>query len=603
MSGEWIPLTSPQPTTLPQLLQANGLASDNATLTNIWSAAENMGNHRAQVRPPHNVLAGETWYVPPPPMPMDAVLSTYTCTGSERSTDEIVQAIRALHGEAAEEQLTVARDAFTTDYLLGLAYNQRYRIRRLASPPVAIAAGETLRYYTRRRRTRTHDVAPSTGVQRSTNSIPADDGPFIVRIELERPDQKMKILNMIPEAETVNPRDPNAALAAEWRPASGRVRFKVTITARTGSVTPTGATIRVRHPGGVYFTEERTDSDWTRTGERIWEWDGFTTPPPASGASDLGEADTRILRGRLTVEIVVMSASAGYSIGWLELANRPHKAGFVDVKARLGAGDIEAFAYVSFQHASRDGGVWAATVIGSLLAGALAVGAVAIARRVDADDGTPLTPDQERDYGIAMGVAGGATAAAFLGIVGAILAASTLSEADFNTFRGQIMNGIGSHFSRSVTIGGRSFTFRASAQTTGGNDRVRYALTTAAIRDRACNLTPVPLVGMIFIPYLPTNALWNTEVAAHEFGHSIMLQTGGTGWSMTHKGSSGGVGGLDVVRGPRGFARNSGDYDDLMIYYDEQQAGAPGWNPGNVRAAVVEVLGWIESTQIEFRAM
>ncbi|MBI4955353.1 MAG: hypothetical protein HY908_25245 [Myxococcales bacterium] len=590
--SEWIPLLATQPTTLPALLGASGLPSDDRTLANIWSANENRANHRGALRAPYEVRADETWYVPPPPATGDGVLATYTCTGSERSTDEIAAAIRASHGEGAAVELTVAPAAFTSDYLLGLAHNQPFRCRRQATPPIPIAANETVRYPTRRRRTRTLDVAPSTQLRRSQNPVLTGDGPFIVRVELARTGQVLKILDMVPEPRAVNPRDPTLPVEAHWRPADGKVEFKITITPRAGDVAPTRVTIRVRHPDGrVYYNEERTD--WTRTGEHVWAWDGFTTPRPAAGAPDTGDADTRVLRGRLTVEVVVMAAS-GWSLGFLELANRSHKAGFIDVR-KQGSSTIDAYAYLAFHHGNEDGGVWAATALGAVLAGGLGVAGAAIARAVADGDGTPLTPDEERDYGIAMGVAGAATAALFLGIMGGILAATRLSEADYNALRGDVERGITAHWRRTgLQIDGSAYAFQAHPVTSGGHDRIQYGLVSSAISGRACNL--VPVLGVVFVPYLSGARAHNLYAGAHEFGHSILLATSDSGWSMHHKGSTDLL--QNAVTGPSGFRRPATE-SDLMIYYDDRGP----WPYDRLWAAPSEVLGWIEVAQTEFVAM
>ncbi|MBI5012627.1 MAG: hypothetical protein HZC06_07825, partial [Methylocystis sp.] len=55
---------------------------------------------------------------------------------------------------------------------------------------------------------------------------------------------------------------------------------------------------------------------------------------------------------RLTVEVVVMAAS-GWSLGFLELANRSHKAGFIDVR-KQGSSTIDAYAYLAFHHGNED---------------------------------------------------------------------------------------------------------------------------------------------------------------------------------------------------------------------------------------------------------
>jgi hypothetical protein len=589
----WIPLTATQDTTLAELLQANGLPTDGHILRNIWSAPQNLHNHQRSVRAPHTIRSGETWYVPPPPLPVDGVLQTYTCTGSERSADEIAQTIRTRHGAGARDELTVAPERFTGAYLLGLAHNQAFRLRRSATPPAPIAAGETVRYPTRTRRAHGRGVAPSTSMNRSLNALQTGDGPFTVRVELARRGQVMKILNMIPEPQQVNARDPNATLAAQWRPSDGKVRFKVTITPREGPATPTRVTIRVRSPQGVYCTQVRTD--WTRTGEHIWEWDGFTTPAPAQGARDVGQADTRILRGRLTIEVVVQAAS-GWSLGSLELANTASRAGFVDVHAKLDRSEIDAFAYLEFHHANQDAGTWAMTVIGGLVAGGLVAGAIAIAMKRDSDVHGGLTPEQQRNYAIAMGVAGAVTAAAFIGIIGGILRANRLSDADFNTLRERVITGMRTHWGRRVEIDHRTYDFRVQVDTSEGHDRIRYALQNSGIGRGALNLGTV-----VFLPLVP-EAEANEYGGAHEFGHSIMLAAGDVSqvarndWSIRHKGST------DYGQHTRGEFRRPTPpaHSDLMIYYDDQPGS--GWSYSDVRAAVADVLSWIEIAQIEFRA-
>lgn len=590
----WIPLTATRDTTLEELLRENGLVSDSARLTDIWTADQNRENLRTTPRSPHQVVSGETWYVPPPPLPRDAILSTYTCTGSEASTAAIVETIKASHGEGADEQLTVAPDAFTESHLLGLAYNQAFRNRRSAG--AAIAAGETLRFPTRRRRARTMNVAPSTDVQSSTNQIPTGDGPFIVTVALEREGQVLKVLDVLEEYRLVNGQDPNQHVNAEWRPADGKVRFKITIEPRAGEVDPTRVTIRVRKPDeSVYYTEERTD--WTTTGEHIWEWDGFTVPPPASGGAGhagSGDVDTRVLRGQLTIEVVVVAAS-GWSLGSLELANRHAGAGWLDIHKH--GTQIDGYAYLRFGHANEDEGLWAVTLLGSLLAAAVVAGlGVALPMAIDDLDGG-MSDDTRDDYLVALGVTAGVTAAAWLAILIPIIMATRLSDSDFTTMKGHVEEGFRLHWLREgmkrVRIGADHYRFSAEVRASGGHDRIRFALTSDDISGRGCNL--VPLVGAVFCPFLPGNESHNKYVGAHEFGHSIIIAAADLWWSMYHKGSTN-----LSSEANNTFQVPPSKERDLMIYYAPD---TEGWHYDKMHSAPLDVLSWIALAQIEFKAV
>ncbi len=588
----WIRMVVPQAMTLEQLLQDNGLPHDSAALTNIWGADANRSNHRRQTRPPHQLMAGEIWWVPPPPLPRDAILNTYACTGMEGSTGGVVQAIKDRHGPGANEQLAVPEASFTESYLLGLAFNQPFRNQRTSTPMPS--PGEMVRYPTRRVRARTIDVAPSTQLQSSTNQVPTGDGPFEITVELAEAEQVLKVLDVVPEPRTVNAANPDEPVEAHWRPADGKVRFKITIEARAGEVTPTRVVIRVRKPDeSVYYTEERTD--WTTTGEHTWEWDGFTTPPPAPGSPETGDVDTRVLRGQLTIEVTAMAAS-GWSVGWLELANRHAKAGWLDVYKH--GQSIEGFAYLQFGHANEDEGVWAATLLGSLLAAAVGAGLVAIPMGIDEADGG-MSEETAEDYRVALGVTAGIAAGAWLGALIPILMASRLSDDDFNTFKGQIEAGFLIHWLRegrkALQIDGQRYRFQGAVRTSGGHDRIRFALTSNDITGRGCNL--VPLVGAVFCPFIPHNPSHNRYVGAHEFGHSLLIEAVDLFWSMHHKGST------DLSsncrRGAEGFSVPASHDRDLMIYYDSTDH----WVYDQMHAAPVDALSWVELAQVTFKAM
>lgn len=594
-----IPLTATRDMQLADLLRENGLPAETRDLINIWNAPENAEVVRNPVHTAHLLKAGDVMQVPAPPLAPGTVMSTYTCTGSEASTDAIVETIKASHGEGAEEQLGVEPASFTTDYVLGLAHNQQFRNRRRASPPVALGAGEQLLYPTRTRETRTHDVSPSTPMQDGSTSVATGPGPFEVKVSLQESGQILKILDLVEQPQDMSPKA-NITPTARWR--ASTVKFKVKITPRAGEITPTSVEFRVYKPdddrdlSGVYFTETRTDAPWTTNGEHTWEWDGFTKPAPAAGADDTALVDTRTLRGRLTVEVIVHS-TAGLSRYSLHLANRPAKAGFVDVRANLETREVLGFAHLSFNHAGEDGGLWLLTLLAGAILAAATVGAIAIAYAVDDNDEHPLTEEQKTNYYIAMG----ASAAGIMGLaalMGLIFAAPRLSSDDFSTCKDEVLRGIEKHWRQQLRIAGRVYEFYGGASE-GGTDTVRFALMGQLnSAQRACNLSlPFPFCPIV-LPYKANDTIDTMETGAHEFGHSILVEAFSTNWSQRHKGSSTLVT-QAVIEGPDGFAPPGAPIErDLMIYYDETTRTLESFE--RTFASEVDVLGWIEVAQVEF---
>ncbi|MFO0547826.1 MAG: hypothetical protein U0271_05535 [Polyangiaceae bacterium] len=615
--SEMIPLTATREGQLGDLLTENGLDHTDRDLVNIWSAPQNKFVQDDK-RPPFLVHSGDVFQVPAPPLPRDAVLSEYVCTGSEKSADEAVAAIKAKHGEGALDEPTVKLEDFTTEYVLKLAHNQQFRIKRSASPPVPIQAGEKLVYPTRKRPAREHDASPATGLQDGKNVLPTGQSPFEVKVELTENGQILKLFDLVDQPETHPATASYPAPTGRWRVQP--VKFKITLKSTPADAKPKRVVVRVVNNDCDLFFEEHTSGELLEPGEHIWAWDGFNVPAPKGADPDVGQANTRQLRGAMTVMVTAYPEVGLPGTGELHLVNRPAKAAFVDVIIDLKSSRATGIAYLSFNHALEDGGLWALTMAAAALvvAGALAVDAVAAAIQYGVQG--RITDDQAKTHAEVLGgIAGGSL---LLGTVltASILGSHKLTDEEFTKLSGDILRGIEIHWSRhNLTVNGQPFMFDAVAKTEDGHDAVRFALMSPLGEQRACNLSlPFPFCP-VTMPY-STSTEDNQETGAHEFGHSILREAFGDDWSTTHKGSSGGM--LDqnangLIGSPAPPAEvdlmhyRTGDGAHFFDITSTNPDGTPKtWVKNEAhykahiarsKAANVDVLGWIEIAQVEFR--
>jgi hypothetical protein len=589
-ANAWVPLFAQEDTELPRLLQQNGIASDDALLRRIWLDDRNSGFQQARPRPPYRVLSGDTVRVPPPPLPPDATLGTYTCTGSEPSVDEVVRTIRINNGEGSLNQLMVADGEFTREYLLGLVYNQTFRLRHTGDRPVPIGPGEEVRFPIRPRRTRAHDVTPATASQPGArNEVPTGEGAFQVAVTLAAGPQ---ILKFVDEA------------TRQWRVQP--VRFAIRITPRQAGVTPARVALRVlKEDGSTYFNQEHTSGEWLRAGEHVWAWDGFTEPPSGPGAADRGRLDTQVLRSRLRVVVLVEAQVGAAGRGELQLDNRAHKCEMVDVVVDLATREITGTAWVSFNHAGRDGGMW----LGTLLAIAAATAAILVAELavLGAYAGIKEVADDswsegERDrWKWAFAITAMAAPVVLALVAGILMQTQAVSDEEFEFLRTNLKDGINSEWGRAdrqVTIAGQTYQFRAQA-VDRSHDTVRFALMKPLSEgQRACNLSLVLGFLPILVPY-SSDVPHLHHVGAHEFGHTILGAAVDRSYSITHKGSSGGV--TDQNPLPTSHAEAGPGDLDMMKYYCEQRE--PGFDWNRLKVTEQDKVRWMEVAQVEFREM
>jgi hypothetical protein len=147
---------------------------------------------------------------------------------------------------------------------------------------------------------------------------------------------------------------------------------------------------------------------------------------------------------------------------------------------------------------------------------------------------------------------------------------NSLSQGDYVRLSSLVFRGIKHYWSRSVKLGGRAFAVDVTGiYGTGRAVEVDLVIENGSDYKRSSNPCVLGIDGTLVY-----NAGWSNqpgiadddfmEVAAHEFGHAVLMAVGGLSYSWTHKGSTSLL--QTVKKSTPGYPK-VGDVD-LMRYYD-----------------------------------
>ena len=509
---------------------------------------------------------------------------TYTATGSEASLADVVKWIADHHGAGSLEPTAEPLKDVTADYLYQLFENLPYAQAHPTGTSEAPVAGDKIVYFVKPRPLTHRDVAPSTDVAAHTNAILSDQPAFKVSASLSMPSPEMKLLS---------------DTCKSFRQA--KVTFSVTI-ARNGNADPYRTTFRVLQPDRtVYYEETHTDGDWIKLGTRDWQWDGFSSADDAEAV-----LDTRVLRGNLTLQVVVEPVRGVTTIHEYHLANQAKGGKYADLKVFLGEGRIEVELYIRFERVTSDFWLWFAAILGlAILFAAVTFLVWFIDWAIDALQGIDGHEKAVRDRNNLTTDAAIIMLAAELIVLIVAVVGLQLSTEDYEKAQGILLEGIGIHWSRladfAVTVGGTQFV--VAAKGTSNDDKgATYALASTMFGSRGVNL------GMI-IPVFPTIIPCDLHGAgfseshmrytgAHEIGHLVLADDRDRDYSIRHKGTTGNMFDQSVLDTADKYPDSPAEID-LMKYYRESTTA--GERYGRWMAAEEDIIRLFRVATIEWR--
>lgn len=567
-SEEWVSYTVQRGDTIRSVLVRYGFVSaagDEALEQRIWMAPANTALRQPD-RQPREIRAADLLWLPPRESPNDAAFRRIHLSPNRGTLAEIVAEIKQRHGAGSLEPLGISLDRLTPEYLYNLFENIPLT-RIYPNGPASVAWLGDSRVYVnfpvQLRRAAHRSVAPSGSVKGKTlNYVMSSGGEFDVKVGLKMPDGELALLSN-----------------EQARFRSAKARFAITIKKITG-LNAVRTTIRVlQFDESVYFEKAYTAGELIAEGTHDWEWDGFT-----SDAAD-AELDTRILRGRLCVQVVVESTRGQAGTGYLNLANTAEELTCADFWVSLDPArpTIEIYAYMNFIRLHE---AWILFVLIPLLTPllllALEYGLLGMwdvtAGKLWPDDVSISKETWDKVHKYSFIVAAGLAAALFIALL-IYAAASSLSDAQMAVVKALMKEGMRRHWSRTgnraVTVDGVKFQVFGQGVERSSNS-VDYVLMKSMWPfKRGCNLGTL-------VPGLPTiipvtfddqgrvggesgSGMWERDsliyTGAHEFGHSTLRADKGFMHSMTHKGTS------TVLQGiSESAAVDDGGELDLMKY-------------------------------------
>lgn len=384
----------------------------------------------------------------------------------------------------------------------------------------------------------------------------------------------------------------------EWRLGASRVRFRLTIPYPALQVR-----VEIVRDDAVYYQETHELGEFIVPGVHVFTWDGRDTN---------GAWDSAALKGSsLVARLIVVDAVGHVSVATSELGVSPSNVRWVDARIDPSERAVRVTTYARFSRPSElklftwDCGF--SLPPGETLASTLSQGALGLTQGLPGASLLPQVPGMSSlpELGpsglpIPPGVPQVSLVGSRLRLTVFLPPFLDLDEVRFQTFKGEILDGIRKHWSRTghraVHIDGEPYDLhvRARERSTDANQTflartLPEALDSLGIGSgeslpegfgsRSCNLAFMegwPIID-IWRPADEDIPLRRSYLGAHEMGHTVLREYRSLLVTMTHKGTSS-VFQKHVPSTPFYPAEDDHETDiDVMFYYNSDDEH-PDWD-------------------------
>lgn len=375
----------------------------------------------------------------------------------------------------------------------------------------------------------------------------------------------------------------------EWKTGETKLTFRVTIPAPVAKTT-----IEILEHRKVIYTETKEGGEWIVPGVHLWKWDGYDSD---------GVFDTILLKSnQLEARVTTTDMYGRVAVGRTKMGTGPGNIRWVDARLDRKKKVAEVTAYVHFRNPSEveltGFKVGVPEALGNFLDGAMKglsgmesnlapllpfADEIPDAASLDSLlDDVPLL-DMIRPPSMAE-MLNKRTATISLHLPDVF----DLSREDFDTYKNDIVYGIGYHWSRDITVDGEKWELAVSCRERPVDNVPIFLMKGISDVAKGFGWTQMdPDVGFLgsqntldrsvnlacFGEGLPILDIWEgdsdpvrrRQIGAHELGHSVLREAYDPFTSATHKGTT-------SVFGAGGQRSNNTDPEIDLMYYPDRLA-------------------------------